>query len=87
MKIVDFPDFCRIWHLGGFGCMENTPTGCADDLPTILEIFKKIPKIEKRQHFFQRLDFAPNSINKFIYQPKLRPVSQDVGKKVLGPFR
>ena len=53
--------------------MENTPTGHADDLPTFFGIFQKGSKIEKCQHFFQRLDFAPNSIKDFIYQPKLRP--------------
>ena len=41
--------------------MENTPTVCADELPTILGIKKK-NNIEKCQLFFQRLDFAPNNI-------------------------
>ena len=54
--------------------MENTPTGCADDLPTILGFFKKIPKIEKCQHSFQQMNFDPNRIKDFICQPKLRPV-------------
>ena len=44
MKINDFVEFCRIWHLGGFGCMENTPTGPADDLPSIPGFFKNDPK-------------------------------------------
>jgi len=30
--------------LGGFGGMEYTPTGHADDLPTILGILKNDPK-------------------------------------------
>ena len=24
--IINFLDVCRIWHLGGFGCMKNTST-------------------------------------------------------------
>ena len=36
--------FCRIWLLGGFGGMKNTPTVCADDLPTIPQFFKNDPK-------------------------------------------
>ena len=40
IKLVGFLYFWRIWHLGEIDSMENTPTVCADDLPTILEIFK-----------------------------------------------
>ena len=51
--------------------MEDTPAGRADDLPTILGIFKNDPK-SRSVNIFQQLNFDPNSI-KNIYQPKLRP--------------
>ena len=44
------------------------------DMPMIC-----LPKIEKCQHFFQQLDFAPNSIKDLICQPKLRPADERLG--------
>ena len=41
VKWLFFFDLGLIWHLGGFGCMENTPTVCADDLPTNFGNFQK----------------------------------------------
>ena len=38
-RIHDFLDFCRIWHLGAFGSMGNTPTEYASDLSTIMFLF------------------------------------------------
>ena len=37
MQILDFLIFGLIWHLEGFGSMENTPTGCGSDLHTSAE--------------------------------------------------
>ena len=54
--------------------MENTPTGHADDLPTMLGIFKNAPKSRSVNLFVQQLDFDPNLIKIVIDQPKLRPV-------------
>ena len=56
--------------------MENTPTVCTDDLPTIPEILYNDPKSRSVRNFLQQLDFDPNSIQKNIYQPKLRPATQ-----------
>ena len=67
-KIVDFLDFCCIWHLGGFGRMENTPTGHADDLPTILGIFKNDPKSRSVNIFFSGWILPPNSTGKLLKQ-------------------
>lgn len=56
--------------------MENTPTGCADDLCTILKILKNDPKPRSVNNSIQRLDLDPSSIQEFFYQPKLRPAMQ-----------
>ena len=53
--------------------MENTPTVCADNLPTILGIFKNEPKSRSVNNSLQQLDFDPNSIKDVFCQPKLRP--------------
>ena len=53
--------------------MENAPTGHADDLPRILGIFRNYSKSRSVNIFVQQLDFTPNCIEDFIYQPKLRP--------------
>ena len=34
--------FCIIWHVGGPGSVQNTPTRCGSDLPTRGEHFGKI---------------------------------------------
>ena len=49
--------FGIIWHLEGFGSMENTPTGCGSDLPTILRILKNDPKSRSVNNFSQRSNF------------------------------
>ena len=53
--------------------MENSPTVCADDLPTILGIVKNDPKSRSVNNSLQQLDFDPNSIKDLFDQPKLRP--------------
>ena len=50
--------FCHILHLGGSGSMENTAAGCADDLPTILEIFKNEPKSRSVNNYLQQLNLS-----------------------------
>jgi len=54
VKIMSFLHFCRAWYLGGFGNMENTPTGCADDLLKIQRIFKNDPPSRSVSNFLQR---------------------------------
>ena len=71
----DFHMFCNIvLHLGGLGSMENTPMVRADDLPSILAIFKNNPNSRSVNKSLQQLDFDPNSIKDCVCQPKLRPV-------------
>ena len=55
--------------------MENTPTGHADDLHTILGIFKIDPKSRSVNIFSSGWILTQNSIKDFIYQPKRRPVN------------
>ena len=59
--------FGRIWMHG------NTPTGHADDLPTILGVFKNDPK-SRSVNIFLAAGFCPKLYKTIIYQPKLRPV-------------
>ena len=59
-------DVCRIWQLGVFGRMGNTPTGRADDLPTILGISKNELKSRSVNNSLQRLDLDPNSRKKCL---------------------
>jgi hypothetical protein len=73
ITIDGVPHFSRIWHLGGFGGIGNTPTVWADDLPTILAFFKKYKTSRSVNNSLQRLDFDPNSIKGLFYQPKVRP--------------
>ena len=73
-KIVDFLDFCRIWHLRGFGRMENTRRGCADDLHTILGIFKNDPKSRSVNIFFSGW-ILPQTVLKNTYLPAKAPPS------------
>ena len=55
--------------------MENTPTGCADDLPTILGTFKKWSKLEKCKQFSPAVVFYPKQYILFFYQPMLSPLN------------
>jgi hypothetical protein len=66
MKIHDLLIFRLIWHLEGFGSMENTPTGCGNDLPTSLRILVN--------NFLECSDLDPNSRKDLFYQPELRLV-------------
>ena len=58
---MDVLDLWRIWQLGGFGCVENTPKGCADDYPTILGIYKNDPNSRSVNNCLKQLDFDPNN--------------------------
>jgi hypothetical protein len=66
--------------LEGFGSIENTPTGCGSDLPTILRILKNDRKSRSVNNFLQPLDLDPNRIKYLFYQPKLRPA--DIGYNI-----
>ena len=58
-KSVDFC-FGRILYLGGFDGIENTPTVCGSDVPSILRCFKDCSKSRSVNNSLQQLDFDPN---------------------------
>jgi hypothetical protein len=76
MKLRDFLVLGFIWHLEGFGSMENTPTGCGRDLPTILRILKNDKKSRSVNNFLQPLDLDPNRIQVFVLPAKAPPSPQ-----------
>ena len=61
--------------------MENTPTVCGSDLPTILGILKNDGKSRSVNNSLQPLNLEPNRIQYFFYQSKLRPVKQTKNKQ------
>ena len=66
--------------------MENTPTGCGSDLPTILRILKNDRKSRSVNNSLQPLDLDPNIIKDCFYQPKLRPVTGLFTELLCGTF-
>lgn len=70
--------------MGEFGSFYNTPTVCADDLFTILGIFKRDPKSRSVNKFLQQLDFDPNNIKHFFNQPKPRPGQMFMNQMIMN---
>ena len=59
IKICDFLDCCRIWHLGKFGSMGNTLTVCGCDLPTIINQNQNDPTSKSVNMFCPAAGFGP----------------------------
>ena len=78
LKSVVFLDVYPIWHLEGFGSMENTSTGCADDLPEILKSCKNDPK-SRSVNILSAAEFCPKQYKR-CYLPAKAPPSQLYGK-------
>jgi hypothetical protein len=72
MKIRKIWDLCIIWHLEGFGSMQNTPAGCGSNLPLLLRTFKNDSKSRSVNNFLECSDLDPNSRKDVFYQPELR---------------
>jgi hypothetical protein len=73
MKIRDFLILGLIWHLEGFGSMENTPTGCGSHLPTNLRILKNDRKSISVNDFLECSDLDLNSVKEFLLPAKAPP--------------
>ena len=82
LKNTIFVDFCHICYLGVLGGMEDTPMEGADDLPTLLRIFKYDPKSKSSNNSLQQFDFHPNSIKNML--PAKAPPSRGTWYQLPG---
>ena len=64
--------------------MENTPTGCADDLPSILGIFPNDPKSRSVNNSLQQLNFNPNSIKNCVTSQSSAQTGAHPNKRVVA---